>query len=555
MGKVSWRDKNTVVFYDRCPLHDDRNPSLWAKYTLSDKKFIIKCFAGCKIGDDIRRDVYRQIMSFISDNGHLESDISNSHSQIVCDSFGDKRLTKVNYRIKDNSDNFSRFLSDRCIDVDIADKFLHECYVRISGNDYSAILIRYCDIDSGNLRDAQIRLLDDTIGKLRYLSLSNDKLSLIHFCPRSRYVILVEGVLKGLSVFTHLRSVGCHDKYNIVCAQSSNNYDVEKLKRFIVSNRVRKMFVIYDADQPGLMFANKVSCYLENIIRVVPVGTDYVANCLSVRLEDESGKRGIDDVLSICKRSNIQVNLDNILESVDTIPKAIRASDVSFVSPKFLFENIIPVSSITVLEGDPGVGKSYLCSALSVSVSSGRNIYSKYGVICVNDMGTSLMFVSEDDVGIIGSRCHSINKSGANLDNVYISDYLFRLPKDIGIFYDMLDKYKPKLVVIDPIMNYIDKDINIYNDRDVRSVLSGLASVAKEIECAIVIVRHLRKGGPIKESNDVYRGLGSIGFVGLSRNVLTVDREGDISVLRVTKSNYADLNYTFRYKVIDLEVR
>jgi RecA-family ATPase len=58
-------------------------------------------------------------------------------------------------------------------------------------------------------------------------------------------------------------------------------------------------------------------------------------------------------------------------------------------------------------------------------------------------------------------------------------------------------------------MAYLPGDA--YKDQDVRKALTPLAKVAQRTGCAMLLLRHLRKG---KGGEPVYLGGGSIGIVG-----------------------------------------
>jgi hypothetical protein len=92
-------------------------------------------------------------------------------------------------------------------------------------------------------------------------------------------------------------------------------------------------------------------------------------------------------------------------------------------------------------------------------------------------------------------------------------------------------------VVIDPVMSYLDPDINSNNDQQVRRALMPLASSPRRPGAAIVLLRHLNKS---TTGSALYRGGGSIGFVGVSRSALILARDPDEPgrvVLASTKSN------------------
>ena len=109
------------------------------------------------------------------------------------------------------------------------------------------------------------------------------------------------------------------------------------------------------------------------------------------------------------------------------------------------------------------------------------------------------------------------------------------------------------LVVVDPVMSYLDPDINSNNDQQVRRALMPLAMLAEETGAAIVLLRHLNKGSG---SAALYRGGGSIAFVGVARSGLILVRDPDDparAVLASTKSNLGPQPPSLAFTLIGCE--
>jgi RecA-family ATPase len=100
-----------------------------------------------------------------------------------------------------------------------------------------------------------------------------------------------------------------------------------------------------------------------------------------------------------------------------------------------------------------------------------------------------------------------------------------------------IKRRKAKLVVLDPLMAVLGRDVSASNDQDIREVLTPLAQLAERTKCAILIIRHLNKG---TSSNPLYRGTGSIGIIGAARVSLIVVQDPYLEkrcILATTKNN------------------
>lgn len=80
-----------------------------------------------------------------------------------------------------------------------------------------------------------------------------------------------------------------------------------------------------------------------------------------------------------------------------------------------------------------------------------------------------------------------------------------------------MEKHRPALVTIDPIVAYVGTGTDTHRANQVRSILAPLAVLATEFGCAVLVVRHLSKGSAARS---IYRGQGSIDFTSAARSVL-----------------------------------
>ncbi|MFC2041742.1 bifunctional DNA primase/polymerase [Chloroflexota bacterium] len=186
---------------------------------------------------------------------------------------------------------------------------------------------------------------------------------------------------------------------------------------------------------------------------------------------------------------------------------AVEAENITW-----LWYPYLPLGKLSLLEGDPGVGKSWVCLALATAVSLGERLPMQDETLS----GPVLIASAED--GIADTIKPRIAAMGANQSIIHAIDGLLTL--DIPGF-EMLESYiadtVPALLIIDPLVAYLSGDMDINKANQVRFATARLAALADKYGMAIVAVRHLTKGGSQKA---IYRGLGSIDFTAAARSVL-----------------------------------
>jgi hypothetical protein len=190
-------------------------------------------------------------------------------------------------------------------------------------------------------------------------------------------------------------------------------------------------------------------------------------------------------------------------------------SDVVAVEVSFLWHPYIPIGKLTLIEGDPGQGKSTITLALASSGSLGSGLPG----VAPFDPWDTLIFTAEDGLAdtikprleAMGADCTRIRAHPEAID-LSTPEGMAEVGREIAAHY-------PRLVVIDPVVAYVGGRTDLYRANEVRSILSPLASMAEQHGCAIAAVRHLSKA---KGGRSIYAGMGSIDFTAAARSVLLV---------------------------------
>ena len=196
--------------------------------------------------------------------------------------------------------------------------------------------------------------------------------------------------------------------------------------------------------------------------------------------------------------------------------KLIRMSDVETEKVRWLWYPYIPFGKVTMIQGDPGDGKTTAVLAIASAVTTGTMLpegREKVGPIDV------IFQTAEDGLGdTVKPRLEQAN---ADCSRVIVIDEtdkaLSFLDERIEI---AIEQTGAKLFILDPLQAYLGAGVDMHRANEVRPVMNRIKAIAERTGCAIVIIGHLNKGA----SKSQYRGLGSIDIQASARSVLTIGR-------------------------------
>ncbi len=239
------------------------------------------------------------------------------------------------------------------------------------------------------------------------------------------------------------------------------------------------------------------------------------------------------------------------------------AGDVQPLPINWLWPNRIALGKLTMIAGDPGLGKSLLSIELAKHVTQGIR-WPVDGTPC--PVGDVILLSAEDDLAdTIRPR---LDAAGANPNKVYFLESIreidqksgelikrsFSLKRDVSAIEKVLEQNSQiRLIVIDPISAYL-AGTDSHNNADIRSLLSPLSDLANKNRVAIVAITHLNKGG--SQGNAMYRAIGSLAFVAAARAVFIVTRDQDDPDRRLflpIKNNLGPDRTGFAYRIIEAD--
>lgn len=227
------------------------------------------------------------------------------------------------------------------------------------------------------------------------------------------------------------------------------------------------------------------------------------------------------------------------LDAVEAITPILfrNLSTIAVESVSWLWFRYLPVGSVTLFDGNPGEGKSTIVADLIARLTRGTTWPDDSEV---GAPGGVLYITKEDDPATqVRPR---IEVAGGDVSRVFFvaADLLF--PRDLPRFREVLEELRPRLVILDPLMSYLEGKVRTVSDNEVRSALmTPLAEAARDTGCAILVIRHFNKGSG---QSALLRGAGSLGgLAGAARMVLAIASDPDVDddkarVFGVVKSNH-----------------
>ena len=331
----------------------------------------------------------------------------------------------------------------------------------------------------------------------------------------------------------------------VSCPNGANSIHPELIEKLLP---IKEIYICYDNDDAGRNGTDKILCKLKAQGYQGKVFTICWSDNLKSGYDitdffnEEKSVTDFEQLFKPVDLSQLQNNTDHITE---TDYKLTNLADIQPETVKWLWEPCIPIGKLTILEGDPGVGKSFITGALATAVSLGRELPNNPDT----PQGTVLMLCAEDDIAsTIRPR---IEKLGADIRKITLLETpIYFDDNGIEMLRRAIEDTKPVLVIIDPIMAYVGK-IDIYKANQVRNVFAPLAKLASEYQTAIVCVRHLTKG---KQGKAIYRGGGSIDITASARSVLlagvSVSDKNKRAIIQI-KNNLAPLGEPIGYEISD----
>ena len=300
--------------------------------------------------------------------------------------------------------------------------------------------------------------------------------------------------------------------------------------------QITSVFLCLDNDQAGNEACEKLAGEISegySVIRLKPSRKDWNEILCD---KNANRKKVITETITI-----------KVPEAEELVPM-LCYEDIKQTSVEWLWFPYIPFGKLTIIQGNPGEGKTYFAMMLTAACTN-RKLFPNMEDI---EPFNVIYQTAEDGMGdTIKPR---LVEAGADLSRVMVID---DTEEALTLSDDRIEKAvrqnRVRLVIIDPVQAFIGADVDMNRANEVRPVFRKLGMIAEKTECAIVLIGHLNKSSGTQST---YRGLGSIDIMAAVRSLIfigKVRKDPTTRVLIHEKSSLAPPGETMAFKLGDEE--
>ena len=279
-----------------------------------------------------------------------------------------------------------------------------------------------------------------------------------------------------------------------------------KALRQFLSERpdVERVFLCLDADKAGEDACKRLAALLPDnvsVTRIQPCMKDW--NDVLVHRAEISNRNYFKSI--VLKEPS----------KPETV-KIIRMSDVELTPVEWLWKPYLPFGKLSVLQGNPGEGKTYFAMHLAAACTNGKLLPNMEHMEPFN-----VIYQTAED-GLGDTVKPRLIEAGADLDRVLvIDDSEVQLTLSDERIEKAIIENNARLVIIDPIQAYLGADVDMNRANEVRPIFMRLGQVAQRTGCAILLIGHLNKAAGMQS---LQRGLGSIDIAAAVRSVMFIGK-------------------------------
>ena len=238
-------------------------------------------------------------------------------------------------------------------------------------------------------------------------------------------------------------------------------------------------------------------------------------------------KRTIEAAIKSCKSTAAEdhnnYQMDQVRKDFSPVeqsasPALVKASDIPYEPPRWLIAPYFQRGKGTLIQADPGTGKTAFMCAIAAHVSTGRPILD----IRIERPGNVLILSVEDDLPVLRGR---IEANGGDLDKCIFMTNAAGITFTSPEIEQAIKDVNAKLIIFDPFQAFLGKGVDMFRSNETRPELAKLFEMADRNDCSVGIIGHTGKGS--MDKSPVNRALGSVDIPAAMRSIIQIVRNPD----------------------------
>lgn len=427
-------------------------------------------------------------------------------SQIACPL--PKPVLKLPERNEDCKRVRDYLTGKRKISEEIVDRMIAEGKIYESRDYHNVVFIGHDK--EGNIRNASVR---GTEGSYRGEVLGSEKAFGFGHRGTDDTLFVFEAPIDLLSFLTAIP-----EKWEQHSYISLGGVSEKAMVQFLADHKeIRKVYLCLDNDEAGNGACERLMDFIPEGIQVVrwkPKKKDW-NECLT-------------EGLHLAEMGD-QIVLRNTEEPLVPVMKM---SDVEETVVQWLWYPFIPFGKVTLIQGNPGKGKTWLAMALAAYCTNRKELPNALPIEPFN------VFYQTAEDGVGDTIKPRLAKCGADMTRVR---FINEEEKQLSMTDDKIEKAirqnHVRLMIMDPIQAYLGANVDMNRANEIRPLFRNLSNIAERTGCAIVLIGHLNKASG---SQSDYRTLGSVDIAAAVRSILFVEK--------VEKEKNQDIRVVYQQK-------
>lgn len=223
--------------------------------------------------------------------------------------------------------------------------------------------------------------------------------------------------------------------------------------------------------------------------------------------------------------------------------KLIKMTEIEAQEEQWLWHPYILFGKITIIQGDPGEGKTHFVLAIASALTNDVQILNS-----AHQEPLTVIYQTAED-GLADTIKPRLEMLHADCDKVIVIDESTQaLSLSDKRIEQAINETGANLLILDPLQAYLGADVDMHRANEIRPIFHALGLVAEHTGCAIVMIGHMNKGS----GKSGYRGLGSIDITAAARSVLVIGKspqDPHIKVMAHSKSNLAHQGSSIAFEI------